>query len=73
MTTETPEQRERRMYSAGYRNGRRLAHVPGVVPKKRETDEHLISLGANVYAEAFEDGHAGRPPRLELQPEKGSP
>jgi hypothetical protein len=52
------------MYSAGYQEGKRLAHVAHLARRSRETDEHLIRLGANAYAEGFEDGHAGRPPRF---------
>jgi len=56
---------DRRMYSAGYREGQRLAHV-GPLSRHTDTmvttDEHLIKLGANAYAHGFADGWRGLVP-----------
>jgi hypothetical protein len=56
---------DRRMYSAGYRTGQRLAHV-GPLSRHTDTmtssDPHLILLGANSYAHGFVDGWKGSVP-----------
>lgn len=66
---EAPAERRRRVYSAGYRAGQRLSSIPLSTLHRcvaRTTDPHLVELGANAYAEGFEDGHAGRVPACAL-------
>lgn len=57
----------RRMYSAAYQEGQRLAHVPSALAKVEadavdDSDPYYISLDSPSWTAGFQDGWYGRVP-----------